>query len=116
MFKMHLENSNLFDKVKRIERFQFTKDIDENCLSTSFSHIFQGGYAAGYYSYKWAEVIEADAFELFLENGIFDKKTSAKFHDNILSKGGTEHPMVLYKNFRGKVPNSSALLKRAGLI
>ena len=92
------------------------KDIDENCLSTSYSHIFQGGYAAGYYSYKWAEVLEAHAFELFMENGIFDKKTSAKFQDNILSKGGTEHPMILYKKFRGKVPNSSALLKRAGLI
>jgi peptidyl-dipeptidase Dcp len=117
----HTKNSNKIKNVKKheksvIERFQFTKDIDENCLSTSFSHIFQGGYAAGYYSYKWAEVIEAHAFELFLENGIFDKKTSAKFQDNILSKGGTEHPMILYKKFRGKVPNSSALLKRAGLI
>ncbi len=117
----HTKISNKIKNVKKheksvIEKFQFTKDIDENCLSTSFSHIFQGGYAAGYYSYKWAEVIEADAFELFLENGIFDKKTSAKFHDNILSKGGTEHPMILYKKFRGKVPNSSALLKRAGLI
>ena len=117
----HTKNSDKIKSVKKhekslIEKFQFTKDIDENCLSTSFSHIFQGGYAAGYYSYKWAEVLEAHAFELFMENGIFDKKTSAKFHDNILSKGGTEHPIILYKKFRGKMPNSSALLKRAGLL
>ncbi len=117
----HTKNIDNIKSVKKhekslIEKFQFTRDVDENCLSTSFSHIFQGGYAAGYYSYKWAEVLDAHAFELFLENGIFDKKTSAKFHDNILSKGGTEHPMVLYKKFRGKLPNSSALLKRAGLI
>lgn len=84
-------------------------------MSTAFSHIFQGGYAAGYYSYKWAEVLDADAFELFLERGIFDSETAASFHDNILSKGGTVHPMTLYKKFRGKEPDPSALLRRAGL-
>ena len=100
----------------KIKNLQFTKDIPENCMSTSFSHIFQGGYSAGYYSYKWAEVLDADAFELFSKNGIFDSDTAKSFFENILSKGGTEHPMVLYKNFRGKKPNSSALLRRSGLI
>jgi peptidyl-dipeptidase Dcp len=84
-------------------------------MSTAFSHIFQGGYAAGYYSYKWAEVLDADAFELFLEKGIFDKNTAKSFLENILSKGGTEHPMTLYKNFRGKKPDPEALIRRAGL-
>ena len=101
---------------KQIKNFQFTKDNAENCLSTSFSHIFQGGYAAGYYSYKWAEVLDADAFELFLENGIFNKKIANKFLNHILSKGGTDHPMKLYKKFRGKAPDPSALLRRAGII
>ena len=85
-------------------------------MSTAFSHIFQGGYAAGYYSYKWAEVLDADAFELFLENGIFDSKTATNFLDQILSKGGTEHPMTLYKRFRCKEPVPEALLRRAGLV
>ena len=84
-------------------------------MSTAFSHIFQGGYAAGYYSYKWAEVLDADAFELFLEKGIFDKITAKSFLENILSKGGTEHPMILYKRFRGKKPDPAALTRRAGL-
>jgi peptidyl-dipeptidase Dcp len=84
-------------------------------MSTSFSHIFQGGYAAGYYSYKWAEVLDADAFELFLEKGIFDPETANSFAENVLSKGGTEHPMDLYKRFRGKEPDPAALLRRAGL-
>ena len=95
---------------------QLFPDVKENCMSTAFSHIFQGGYASGYYSYKWAEVLDADAFEAFKENGIFDKKTAAKFKENILSKGGTEKPMDLYKKFRGKEPNTNALLKRAGLL
>ena len=98
------------------EPFNFTPDQEENCMSTAFSHIFQGGYAAGYYSYKWAEVLDADAFELFLEKGIFDTNTAANFEEHILSKGGTEHPMELYKRFRKKAPNPEALLKRAGLI
>ena len=101
---------------KQINKLQFTQSIEENCMSTSFSHIFQGGYAAGYYSYKWAEVLDADAFELFLEKGIFDKETAQAFHDHVLSKGGTEHPMKLYKRFRGSEPDPKALLRRAGLI
>jgi len=91
-------------------------DVAENVMSTAFSHIFQGGYSAGYYSYKWAEVLDADAFEYFLEEGIFNKEVATKFKDNVLSKGGTEKPMTLYKRFRGKEPKPDALLKRAGLI
>ena len=101
---------------KILERVQFSKDQPDNCSSTAFSHIFQGGYSAGYYSYKWAEVLDADAFELFLEKGIFDPETAKSFEDNILSKGGTEDPMTLYKKFRGKAPDPNALLKRAGLV
>ena len=117
----HGKNGPSITSVKEHERrimqpFQFSEDSPESCMSTAFSHIFQGGYSAGYYSYKWAEVLDADAFELFLENGIFDTKTAQSFHDNILSKGGTEHPMKLYKRFRGKEPNPEALLKRAGLV
>ena len=116
----HDQNADQIQNVKAHEKeqiadLQFTKGTPENCMSTAFSHIFQGGYAAGYYSYKWAEVLDADAFELFLENGIFDSKTAASFLDNILSKGGTIHPMTLYKKFRGKEPDPSALLRRAGL-
>lgn len=103
-------------EVEQISPLQFTPDTAENCLSTSFSHIFQGGYAAGYYSYKWAEVLDADAFELFLEKGIFNAETAQAFETHILSKGGTEHPMVLYKRFRGKEPDPGALLRRAGLV
>ncbi len=95
---------------------QLYPDVAENCMSTAFSHIFQGGYSSGYYSYKWAEVLDADAFEHFKETGIFNKETAAKFVENVLSKGGTEKPMVLYKRFRGKEPNTDALLKRAGLL
>ena len=91
-------------------------DVEENCMSTAFSHIFQGGYSSGYYSYKWAEVLDADAFEYFKETGIFNKETAQKFKDHILSKGGTENPMTLYKRFRGQEPNANALLKRAGLL
>jgi peptidyl-dipeptidase Dcp len=99
----------------QIESLQFTRDYAENCMSTAFSHIFQGGYAAGYYSYKWAEVLDADAFELFKEKGVFDSETATSFLNNILSKGGTEHPMTLYKRFRGREPDPTALLRRAGL-
>ena len=91
-------------------------DVAENCMSTSFSHIFQGGYSSGYYSYKWAEVLDADAFAYFQEKGIFNKEVAIKFKDNVLSKGGTELPMELYKRFRGQEPKADALLKRAGLI
>ncbi len=84
--------------------------------SCSFSHIFAGGYSAGYYSYKWAEVLDADAFELFKEKGLFDRQVANSFRDNILSRGGTEHPMELYKRFRGREPDPDALLRRDGLI
>ena len=99
-----------------LKRVQFLKDYPDSCSSTAFSHIFQGGYSAGYYSYKWSEVLDADAFELFLEKGIFDPKTAKSFEDNILSKGGTEHPMTLYRRFRGKAPDPKALLKRGRLV
>ncbi|HEY9116997.1 MAG TPA: M3 family metallopeptidase, partial [Roseivirga sp.] len=85
-------------------------------MSCSFSHIFQGGYSAGYYSYKWAEVLDADAFEYFKENGIFNRNVANKFKENILAAGGSEHPMTLYKRFRGQEPDVKALLRRAGLI
>ncbi|NBL63601.1 M3 family peptidase [Flavobacterium sp. NST-5] len=101
------------------EQFASTKlypDVKENAMSTSFSHIFQGGYSSGYYSYKWAEVLDADAFEYFKEKGIFNTEVAQKFKENILSKGGTEHPMILYKRFRGSEPKPDALLKRAGLV
>ncbi len=85
-------------------------------ISTSFTHIFAGGYSAGYYSYKWAEVLDADAFEYFREEGLFDKEVARKFREFILSKGGTEHPMELYKKFRGREPDPDALLRRDGLV
>ena len=106
-------------KAHELKAFENTKlhpDVSENCMSTSFSHIFQGGYSSGYYSYKWAEVLDADAFDYFKEKGVFNKEVANKFKNNILTQGGTEDPMVLYKRFRGKEPQPEALLKRAGLI
>ncbi|WP_421804403.1 M3 family metallopeptidase [Flagellimonas sp.] len=88
----------------------------ETCMSTSFAHIFQGGYSSGYYSYKWAEVLDADAFAYFKENGIFSKTVANKFKEFVLSKGGTENPMELYIKFRGAEPSIDALLERAGLL
>lgn len=119
--KWHSENPSEIKSIKVFEKEAFAEtklypDVDENAMSTAFSHIFQGGYSAGYYSYKWAEVLDADAFEYFLEKGIFDKEVASQFKDNILSKGGTEKPMTLYKRFRGQEPKPDALLKRAGLI
>ena len=98
------DGTNLYPKTK------------ETCMSTAFAHIFQGGYASGYYSYKWAEVLDADAFAYFKEQGIFNREVAAKFKDNVLSKGGTENPMELYKRFRGSEPKIEPLLERAGLI
>ncbi|WP_430928090.1 M3 family metallopeptidase [Polaribacter marinivivus] len=117
----HSQNPSEIISVKDFENNAFSEtklypDVAENCMSTSFSHIFQGGYSSGYYSYKWAEVLDADAFEFFLEKGIFNKEVASKFKDNVLSKGGTEKPMQLYKRFRGKEPKPDALLKRAGLL
>lgn len=100
---------------KTFDQTAFTPDVPENCMSVAFSHIFNGGYSSGYYSYKWAEVLDADAFAFFKEKGIFDREIGMSFATNILSKGGTEHPMTLYKRFRGQEPNPDALLKRAGL-
>lgn len=101
---------------KTFDKTAFTPDVAENCMSVAFSHIFNGGYSSGYYSYKWAEVLDADAFAFFKEKGIFDRETGMSFATNILSKGGTEHPMKLYKRFRGQEPNPDALLERAGLV
>ncbi len=117
----HSQNPSEIIDIKSFERTAFEgttlyPDVAENCMSVSFSHIFQGGYSSGYYSYKWAEVLDADAFAYFQENGIFNKEIATKFKDNILSKGGTELPMELYKKFRGQEPKADALLKRAGLV
>lgn len=103
-------------ELKAFENTKLYPDVAENCMSTSFSHIFQGGYSSGYYSYKWAEVLDADAFEFFKEKGIFNKDVATKFKEHVLSQGGTEDPMILYKRFRGHEPQPDALLKRAGLI
>lgn len=112
---LHISNVKQHE-VEIFAKTQLYPDVAENCMSTSFSHIFQGGYSSGYYSYKWAEVLDADAFEYFKENGIFNKEIANKFKNNILLKGGTEEPMKLYKRFRGREPRIEALLKRAGLL
>lgn len=91
------------------------KQREDTCMTVQFSHIMAGGYAAGYYSYKWAEVLDADAFSVFQKHGIFNQDTAQSFRDNVLSKGGTEHPMTLYKRFRGGEPTIDALLKRNGI-
>lgn len=116
-----LESMSTIKRVKDTEESAFKTiellpDIKSNCMSTAFGHIFQGGYSSGYYSYKWAEVLDADAFAYFKEEGIFNEKVAKKFKENILQLGGTVEPMTLYKQFRGKEPNPDALLKRAGLI
>lgn len=103
-------------EAKAFESTNLFPETPETCMSTSFAHIFQGGYSSGYYSYKWAEVLDADAFAHFKENGIFSKMVADKFKEHVLSKGGTENPMELYKRFRGAEPNIDALLERAGLV
>lgn len=103
-----------FEK-KAWEKAIIGKQLPETCMTVQFSHIMAGGYSAGYYSYKWAEVLDADAFSMFKEHGIFNKDIAKSFRDNILSKGGTEHPMTLYKRFRGQEPTIKALLKRNGI-
>lgn len=100
---------------KAWEKAQILPVVKEACMSTQFSHIFSGGYSAGYYSYKWAEVLDADAFALFKEKGIFSHEVANSFRKNILSKGGTEHPMILYKRFKGVEPTIDALLIRNGI-
>ena len=123
LLDMAFHSNNLMEitDVKTFEKTSFDgtnlyPDVAENCMSVSFSHIFNGGYSSGYYSYKWAEVLDADAFAYFQEKGIFNKDVAAKFKENVLSKGGTELPMELYKRFRGQEPKADALLKRAGLV
>ena len=96
-------------------RAQLFDEVPGTCMSVQFSHIMSGGYAAGYYSYKWAEVLDADAFSVFKQNGIFDRDTAQRFRDCILSRGGTEHPMTLYRRFRGQEPTIDALLIRNGI-
>ncbi len=110
-----ITNVGDFEK-SAMETTRIYPHLEGTCFSTSFSHIFQGGYSSGYYSYKWAEVLEADAFEYFSENGIFNKEIGGKFKEFVLSKGGSEHPMKLYKKFRGQEPDNDALLRRAGLL
>ena len=116
----YTRNSPFEGDVKTYEQEAWRKAqilpvIKESCMSTQFSHIFAGGYSAGYYSYKWAEVLDADAFSLFKQKGIFNREVADSFRENILSKGGTEHPMVLYKRFRGQEPTIDALLIRNGI-
>ena len=95
---------------------QILPSCKETCMTVQFSHIMAGGYSAGYYSYKWAEVLDADAFSLFQEKGIFNPEVANSFREHVLSKGGTEHPMTLYKRFRGQEPGIDALLKRNGIL
>lgn len=117
----HGKNPTTIKSVKEHEKKAFNQttiypDVPTSCMSTAFSHIFQGGYSSGYYSYKWAEVLDADAFALFKKKGIFNRDVSEKFKTYILTKGGTEKPMDLYVKFRGSKPSSEYLLKRAGLL
>jgi peptidyl-dipeptidase Dcp len=102
-------------ETEALKRFNLFPDIESSCMSCSFTHLFGGGYAAGYYGYKWAEVLDADAFYYFREKGIFNSEVAASFRKNILEKGGTDKPMNLYVNFRGREPSVDALLERSGL-
>lgn len=119
--KWHMANPDTIKDVSQFElqatektrTFPYIEGTNSSC---AFSHIFAGGYSAGYYSYKWAEVLDADAFEFFKEKGIFNQDVAKSFQENILSKGGTEHPMELYKKFRGREPDPNALLRRDGLV
>ena len=117
----HSQDPTSIADVKTFENQQFAStqmypDVKDNAMSPSFSHIFNGGYSSGYYSYKWAEVLDADAFAYFKEHGIFNREIGEMFRTHILSKGGTENPMELYKRFRKQAPNPDALLQRAGLL
>lgn len=116
----YTRNAPFEGDVKEYEQQSWAKAqilpvVKDACMSTQFSHIFAGGYSAGYYSYKWAEVLDADAFSLFKQKGIFNREVAESFRNNILSKGGTEHPMILYKRFRGQEPTIDALLIRNGI-
>ena len=111
----HAEDVDAFEK-EAMALTELMPQVEGTNMSCQFGHIFQGGYSAGYYSYKWAEVLDADAFELFKEKGIFNAEVAKRFEENVLSAGGKEHPMILYKKFRGQEPTPDALLKRAGLV
>ena len=116
----HTQKKPFGGDVKQFEdeawkKTQIFPVIDDIAMSTQFGHLFAGGYAAGYYGYKWAEVLDADAFSVFKEKGLFNKEVARSFRENILEKGGTEHPMVLYKRFRGQEPTVDALLERSGM-
>lgn len=117
----HGMDPSAITNVKKQEKMAFKQtqlfpDVKQNCMSTAFSHIFQGGYSSGYYSYKWAEVLDADAFEYFTENNLFDPKIANDFKEHILTKGGTRDPLELYIKFRGQKPKVDALLRRSGLV
>ena len=117
----HGMDPSTITNVKKLEKMAFKQtqlfpDVKQNCISTAFSHIFQGGYSSGYYSYKWAEVLDADAFEYFTENNLFDPKIANDFKEHILTKGGTRDPLELYIKFRGQKPKVDALLRRSGLV
>lgn len=117
----HSKNPGSVDSVEEFEKdvtkqTQVLPRVEGTLTSPRFSHIFAGGYSSGYYSYKWAEVLDADAFELFKEKGLYDPETARSFKENILERGGTDHPMTLYKNFRGREPDTGALLRRDGLV
>ncbi|MCK9463107.1 MAG: M3 family metallopeptidase, partial [Proteobacteria bacterium] len=102
---------------KALDRIGLIPEIAARYRSTYFLHVFEGDfYSAGYYSYLWSQVLDADAFEAFQENGLFDKKTAQSFRDNILSKGGSEDPMELYERFRGRAPSTKPMLKRKGFV
>ena len=110
------EESTVDFEKKTMAPLNVMPSVPGTAFSPAFSHIFAGGYAAGYYSYKWSEVLEADAFSLFKEKGIFNKEVAASFRDNILSKGSSEDVAVLYRNFRGHDPQPEALMEKLGLV
>ena len=103
-------------EIKSMEKIGLIEEIIPRYRSTYFSHVFSGGYSAGYYSYLWAEVLDSDAFQPFVENSIFDQASAASFRENVLSKGNSEDPMVLYKKYRGAEPNPIYLLKNRGFV
>ncbi|MBQ2051496.1 MAG: peptidase M3, partial [Paludibacteraceae bacterium] len=117
----HMQTEEFKGDVAAFERKAWSKaivlpEVDGTCMSVEFSHIFDGGYAAGYYGYKWAEVLDADVFSVFKKNGIFNRELAEKFRREVLEKGGSEHPMALYKKFMGRKPKTDALLRRNGII
>ena len=120
-FRLHLEydparGGRVYEIIEQVrDRVAVIRPPAFNRFAHAFSHIFAGGYAAGYYSYKWAEVLSADAFSLFEEKGVFDADTGRSFRENILEKGGSEDAMVLYVRFRGREPNTDALLRHSGI-